>query len=36
MQDKESRIAEIEALTIARFEPGVYEVVRAFAPGEPN
>jgi hypothetical protein len=25
-----------EALTIARFEPGVYEVVRTFAPGEPN
>jgi quinol monooxygenase YgiN len=26
-----------EALTIARFEPGVYEVVRTFTPaGEPN
>ena len=25
-----------EALTIARFEPGVYEVVRTFAPSEPN
>jgi len=26
-----------EALTIAKFEPGVYEVVRTFAPiGEPN
>jgi hypothetical protein len=26
-----------EALTIAKFEPGVYEVVRAFTPaGEPN
>ena len=25
-----------EALMIARFEPGVYEVVRTFAPGEPN
>jgi hypothetical protein len=23
-----------EALSIARFEPGVYEVVRAFAPGD--
>jgi len=26
-----------EALTIAKFEPGVYEVVRTFTPaGEPN
>jgi len=26
-----------EALTIAKFEPGIYEVVRTFAPaGEPN
>ena len=26
-----------EALTIARFEPGIYEVVQTFAPiGEPN
>jgi quinol monooxygenase YgiN len=25
-----------EALTIARFEPGVYEVVGTFAPSEPN
>ncbi len=25
-----------EALTIAKFEPGVYEVVRTFTPAEPN
>src|SRR3984893_16639046 len=25
-----------EALAIAKFEPGVYEVVRTFTPGEPN
>jgi hypothetical protein len=26
-----------EALTIAKFEPGIYEVARTFAPaGEPN
>jgi hypothetical protein len=26
-----------EALTIAKFEPGIYEVVQTFAPvGEPN
>jgi hypothetical protein len=36
-QDRVSLPFLQEALTIARFEPGVYEVVRTFAPvGESN